>query len=239
MNDPNQDRHRRRSIRLTGYDYAAAGAYFVTLCTHGRADLFGDIAGAEMRLNEAGRLVQEVWTGLPEHYPHVELDAWVVMPNHVHGIFFIVREDVDGNARNVAAGAAAAGAAAVGAGFVGAGFKPAPTLDATGAVVDGPLADGAGFVRADFKPALTISPAVTRHGLPEIVRALKTFSARRINAWRNTPGLPVWQRNYYEHIIRDEAALERIRQYIADNPARWNDDTENPAHPSHRRRGRP
>ncbi|MBU0500924.1 MAG: hypothetical protein KJ558_01720 [Gammaproteobacteria bacterium] len=79
-------RPNRRSIRLQGYDYSQAGAYFVTICTQNRESLFGDIVEGEMRLNEAGRLVESVWDGLPEHYFHVELDAMVVMPNHFHGI---------------------------------------------------------------------------------------------------------------------------------------------------------
>ena len=79
-------------------------------------------------------------------------------------------------------------------------------------------------VGAGLKPAPT-----THHGLSEIVRAFKTFSARRINALHNTVGTPFWQRNYYEHIIRNQSALDRIRQYIADNPARWSEDLENPA----------
>jgi len=79
-------RHRRRTIRLKGYDYTRAGAYFVTVCVQGRERLFGEIVDGEMRLNEAGRMVQSVWDESPVHYPGVEVDAFVVMPNHVHGI---------------------------------------------------------------------------------------------------------------------------------------------------------
>ncbi len=157
----------RRPIRLQGYDYSRAGAYFVTVCTHDRLCLFGEIADRRMALNDAGRMVQQVWDDLPNHYSHVELDECVVMPNHVHGIVVIV----------------------------GAGFKPAPTK---------------------------------RHGLPEIVRALKAFSARRINEIRNTPGVKLWQRGYYEHIIRNDDELNRIREYIANNPMKWEMDRENP-----------
>ena len=82
--------HRNGTIRLSGYDYSRTGAYFVTTCTHGRADLFGKIVKNEMRLNVYGRMVQEVWNGLPGHYPHVALDAFVIMPNHVHGIVVLV-----------------------------------------------------------------------------------------------------------------------------------------------------
>jgi putative transposase len=97
---------------------------------------------------------------------------------------------------------------------VGAGFKPAPTV--TNATEP---------VEAGLKPAPTV---VRRHALPEIVRAFKTFSARRINELHDTPGVSVWQRNYYEHIIRNRSALARIRTYIETNPERWALDRENP-----------
>ena len=180
--------HRNGTIRLSGYDYSRAGAYFVTTCTSGRANLFGKIVKNEMRLNVYGRMVQEVWNGLPGHYPHVALDAFVIMPNHIHGIVILV-DGVDLNDISV-----------------GAGFKPAPTPK---------------FAHAP-KPAPT-----PRHGLPEIVRAFKTFSARQINRLRHTPGIPVWQRNYYEHIIRNNAALNSIRQYVKANPCQWEKDREN------------
>ena len=82
--------HNRRSIRLQGYDYSQAGAYFVTICTHNRKCLFGDIADGEMWLNDAGRMVQAVWDEIPAHYPGIDIDAFVIMPNHIHGIIVIV-----------------------------------------------------------------------------------------------------------------------------------------------------
>jgi putative transposase len=167
--DPHK--HHRRSIRLKGYDYSQAGAYFVTICIKGGQCLLGHVVDGVMQLNELGEIVQACWDDLPSHYPNVILDAFGIMPNHVHGI--IVIDDV--------------GAGLVGAG-VGAGFKPAPTK---------------------------------RHGLPEIMRAFKTFSARRINVMRDQVGTPLWQRNYYEHIIRNERALNAIREYIINNPANW------------------
>ncbi len=219
--------HHRRSIRLRGFDYTREGAYFVTICTRERACLFGEVVDGEMRMNEAGRTAQTVWHGLPDHYPNVELDAWVVMPNHVHGIVVLVDPAPvvtavgAGSVGAGSVGAGSVGAGSVGAGSVGAGFKPAPTIPTAGHH-PAPMMPTA----ADYPvPA----PAVTtRHGLSEIVRAFKTFSARHINTWRGTPGVSVWQRNYYEHIIRDDAALHRIRDYIATNPAHWADDAENP-----------
>jgi hypothetical protein len=146
----------RRSIRLARYDYTEPGAYFVTVCAWGKKCLFGKVVDGEMQLNRWGESVRETWDRLPRHYPYVELDAFVIMPNHVHGIIFLV----------------------------GAGFKPALLGD--------PSADEAttGRMRAGLKPAPT-----TRHELPEIIRAFKTFSARRINERRRTPGIRLWQRN--------------------------------------------
>jgi len=164
---------------LKHYDYSQAGAYFITLCTHDRQCLFGEIQNGNMRLNHFGQMVADCWLDLPNHYPHIELHESVVMPNHFHGIVVIA----------------------------GAGLKPARTEPAV--------------VGAGFKPA----PTDNRHGLPEFVRALKTFSARRINEYRNTRGVPVWQRNYYEHIIRNEAAYLKIADYIQTNPQRWQEDT--------------
>ncbi len=162
------DKPARRSIRLRDFDYAQQGAYFVTICAHQRACRFGEITDVEMRLNASGRVVHDVWMGLPRHYPHVELDAFVVMPNHVHGIVFLVVSGIQTSIGRMQA-------------------------------------------------------------LPEIIRGFKTFSARRINSTRLVSGRPVWQRGYYDHVIRDEADLDRIRQYIVDNPARWAEDPDNPA----------
>jgi len=193
-----QAKPNRRSIRWSGYDYSQPGAYFVTICTHNRECLFGHIVGAQMVLNDAGRMVQTVWDRLPNHYSHVELDSWTIMPNHVHGIIILT---------------------------VGAGFKPAPGSSGKPEFNLLPV-DETGLKpnqRAGYKPAPTV-----RHGLPEIVRGFKTFSSRRINKSRGTVGTPVWQKNYYEHVIRNDRELNRIREYIISNPARWATDKENP-----------
>ncbi len=164
----NSEKHHRRSIRLKGYDYSQPGAYFVTICTHQRDCLFGSVINGQMILNEYGKIVEQTWFDLVNHVGNVELDAFVVMPNHVHGIIIIIdNSDV-----------------------VGAGSEPAPTLRKS-------------------------------QPLPEIVRQFKTFSAKRINQIRRTAGVPVWQRNYYEHIIRQEEVLQQLRAYISENPQRW------------------
>jgi len=194
-----RDRH---SIRLRGFDYSEPGMYSVTICAAERRSLFGHIQDGALCLNEIGRIVQDVWRELPDHYAGLQTDAFVVMPNHIHGILILHRPGVVG----------------VGVGVVGAGFKPA--LDVP------PPSVGAGF-----KPAPTTHGAhatgAKRHRLNEIVRGFKTFSARRVNDLRGTHGA-LWQRNYYEHIIRNGDSLDQIRRYILENPARWEFDRENP-----------
>ncbi len=88
------DRHHRRSIRLWGYDYARTGAYFVTIVTQDRECLFGDITDACVALNDAGRMIERWWKELAKKFPAVETDAFVIMPNHVHGIVIITTDDV-------------------------------------------------------------------------------------------------------------------------------------------------
>jgi len=201
--------HHRRSIRLKGYDYSQHGAYFITVCTYQRDCLFGEILApgtprAEMVQNESGRLVQYTWDDLPNHIAGIELGPFVVMPNHIHGLISIDS--------------------------VGAGSKPAPGPNPAPAI-SGADIPGAGLERtrtgrlADLSGA-GLEPAPTNRsaGLAEIVRQLKTFSARRINQARNTPGAPVWQRNYWEHIVRNEESAEKIAAYILGNPALWQED---------------
>lgn len=220
------EKHHRRSIRLKGYDYTQPGAYFITICTQGRECLFGEIIDGEMHLDEAGQIVVQTWQDLPNHVSNVQLDAFVVMPNHVHGIIIITD-------RTCMVGSGSVGSGSVGAGSVGAGSEPAPTTTTgPGPTAGSGPAAGPGSVGAGLEPAATRSS----HGLPEIVRQFKTFSARRINELRGTPGTPVWQRNYYEHTIRDEFSLSRIRQYIAENSVRWDADREHPQRPHHARR---
>ena len=186
--------HLRRSVRLHGYDYSSAGLYFVTACTEKRESLFGELIQGEVRPSEIGRLVSWCWFDLPNHYPRLKLDEFVLMPNHIHGILALVDP-------------------------VGAGLKPALGILAP-----------AGLVGAGLKPALAL-----RHALAEIVRAFKTFSSRRANELRGTRGKPLWQRSYYEHIIRSGDELSSIRRYVAENPLRWEWDRENPSAQSAKR----
>jgi REP-associated tyrosine transposase len=182
----NRDDHHRRSIRLRDYDYAQINAYFVTIVAQGRKCLFGETIEGEMRLNVAGRMVEAVWNSFPKHYPSVECDAFVVMPNHVHAVIVL-----------------------------GPRARPAPTGQPRGV-------------------AHTINASLA---LPDVVHRFKTLTTKQYidgvkqNNWPSFVAR-LWQRNYFEHVIRNignEESLNRIRQYIVDNPAQWEFDRENPA----------
>jgi len=177
MTDAVGEKHHRRSIRLAGCDYSQAGAYFVTVCAQDRICLFGDIMNGEMRLNDAGKIVHDEWLRTADIRSNVELDVFVVMPNHFHAIILL---HPDGRGT----------------------LQRAPTVEQFG------------------KP--------TSNTIPTIVRLFKSVSTKRINEIRHTPGAAIWQRNYYEHIIRNDESLNRIREYIMTNPIRWEADEENP-----------
>lgn len=170
----NPDLHHRRSVRLRHYNYTNAGAYFVTICVQNRECLFGDVVDDEMRLNDAGKMVQSVWDELPSKYPGVEIDQFIVMPNHVHGIVVLV---------------------------------------------------GAGLALPSNSGAASSAPTL---GLGDVIRTFKSISAIAVNRLLARSGRPLWQRNYYEHIIRNDEDLGDIREYIAHNPAGWIDDDNHP-----------
>jgi len=181
------DRPHRRSIRLRWYDYTQSGAYFVTVCTHHRQCLFGDIVNGTMQANTLGQVVQEEWSRSVEIRREVRLDAFVVMPNHIHGIV-VIRNDIHDHE-------------------VGAHGR-APLLQSGGS-----------------PPTSRDRPA---RSLGSCIAGFKAVVTKRINEIRGTPGAPVWQRNYYEHVIRSDDEMTSAIQYITDNPARWAKDAENP-----------
>ena len=153
----------RKNPRLKDYDYANAGAYFVTICTHHKQALFGQIKSGVVELNPYGQHAERAWREIPEHFPAFFVVEFVGMPNHVHGVEFMA----GGRARHAS-------------------------------------------------PLRRQAPS-----LGTVVGAFKSAAARLINQVRATPGAPLWQRNYYEHVIRSEASLAEIREYIANNPLKW------------------
>jgi len=196
--DPNK--HHRRSIRLKEYDYSSPGAYFITICTYQRQHLFGDIVDGVMKLNQYGQIIQSCWQRIPIHFANVLLDAWVVMPNHLHGI--LVLTDTLGEGEAFGKGEAF-------------GNKTCEIAE-------------------DACPnASPLQFCGTQSGsIGAIVQNYKSISTLQINYVRHTPGIPVWQRNYHDRIIRDEEALQRIREYVKTNPLAWEIDQLHPDNPS-------
>ncbi len=161
---------KRKSIRLPHYDYAQRGYYFVTICTHNRQRLFGEIHNGEMHLNDFGRIVDFTWNDLKNHND-IRLHEYAIMSDHIHGII----EICDRRERSV-------------------------TVPQT---------------------------SHYRFGIPEIIRQFKTFAAKRINEECRRNGLEpfptgrLWQKSYYEHIIRDENDYLTKAGYIHTNPLKW------------------
>jgi REP element-mobilizing transposase RayT len=181
----NPQKHHRRSIRLKGYDYAQQGAYFVTICTYQRQCWFGEILDGRMYLNQIGNVVTQEWVRSSQIRQEIELDTWVIMPNHIHGIVLITE------------------------------------INNLGAQSLTPL----------HTPTLSPEPLHRQsRSLSTFIAGFKASVTKQINIIRQAPGIPMWQRNYHESIIRDEESLHTIRQYIINNPQSWTDDPENPQH---------
>ena len=203
-NHKTPDLHHRRSIRLKEYDYAQAGAYFITICTHQRENLFGEIADGVMILNEFGQIAHEEWHKTALIRGEIDLDEFVIMPNHFHGIIWIM--DGRGTARRAPTTT-----------------RRAPTTPPAPATPRAPTS-ALGESSADFTPTHEQFGKPIVGSIPTIVRAFKSAVSRRINLSRCTPGNPVWQRNYWEHIVRDEKDLYNAQAYILNNPIQWEND---------------
>jgi REP element-mobilizing transposase RayT len=179
----NPDIHKRKSIRLKGYDYSKAGLYFITVCVQNRECLFGQIANDKIMMNDAGQMVNQYWLDIPTHFPNAILHEHIVMPNHIHGIIELIYTNVAANG-------------------VGAeNFLPLQRQNQFQKMIPHSI----GSIIKGFKIGVT---KWFRNNIPN------QFPIDR----------PVWQRNYYEHIIRNQQSYETISNYIINNPAKWQED---------------
>ena len=222
---------RRRNMRLRNYDYSQPGAYFVSICVQHRKCLFGTITDGKMRLNKIGQIVVEYWNRIPQHFPSVELGDSVIMPNHMHGIIsWGISETMDPQL------------------LVGA-RSPRPQGDANNRRGEVPSSGSTVKYRRGEVPSsgstvkyrrgeVPSSSTNNRRGevpspsLGKIIAYFKYQSTKHINQLHNTPGTRIWQRNYHDHVIRDDPDLQRLRQYIQDNPMKWELDQLHPNNPS-------
>ena len=172
----------RKSPRLKDYDYTQEGAYYVTICTHKRYLWFGNITENTIKLSPQGQIAYDRWLHIPHHHPHVDLDMFVVMPNHIHGIIVITK----------------------------------PPL--TDAIIKS--TDDAGIVPTQSPKKRTLVAG----SLSAVIGSYKSGVTRRIREQQGDLDDTLWQKSFYEHIIRNDDDLNRIRKYILHNPAKWAED---------------
>jgi putative transposase len=235
----------RRSIRLKGYDYRLPGAYFITLVSWLRECSFGEIVDERIQLNSIGKIIQKEWRQLPRHFPQIRLDAFVVMPNHVHGIIVIETAEADDLS------------------FVWATRPSEEEIrDTNGFLVvlmeDNHDGSPQLIVRAtrpseeeirdtheipidqmkdnlDGSPQQGSPPQTRRpkgpqsNSLGAMIGQFKSLATKRIWALADINRHSIWQGNYYEHIIRDDLEYQRIVQYIENNPLQWHEDQLHPS----------
>jgi putative transposase len=220
--------HHRRSIRLKGYDYSQAGLYYITICCKNREYRFGDVVNGEMRLNDAGKMVENEWLKLPQRFKNIQLHEFVVMPNHFHAILQIVEGATlvvapmvvaqNGQSQGVAPMVVAQNGQSQGVApmVVAQNGQPlgvAPTDNTKNRQSQGvaPTSEiknkTLGDIVGAFKSIVTV----------EYIRGVKTLGWQPFNG-------KLWQRDYWERIIRDERAYHTISKYIVNNPAKWIDD---------------
>ncbi len=189
----------RKSIRLQNYDYSQSGAYFITICTHKREWLFGKILNEKMLLNEFGNIARDEWLETPKIRSNVELGEFIIMPNHLHGIIWI--KDFERDSKGVSVG--------------GKGKSKGVLREESNGVLQYAPTNVPTTIPAFRSPSKTIGA---------IIRGYKSSVTKQINTIRKLSGFAVWQRNYYEHIIRNEKELNNITQYIKFNPSNWDKD---------------
>lgn len=188
MNKYDPNKHHRRSIRLKGWDYRAAGYYFVTICSYQREHSFGYVIDGEVVLSELGKIIMDEWLQTAVIRPHITLDQFMIMPNHLHGILIFEN-------------------------------PTEPTVGASGSLAherDNPSTSGR-----------TTGTPLQNGSLGQVIGQFKSVVTKRYNKLQNAKGIKIWQRGYYERIVRNERELNAIRKYILENPARWAEDRDN------------
>ncbi len=185
-------KYRIESTRLPNHDYTANGWYFLTICTKDRLHHFGQVISGQMELTEIGEIAQKFWLEIPNHFAHIHIDAYVIMPNHIHGIIVIdkpspdnhIETGIDVETRNFAS------------------LQQQKTMDKSNKF--GPLKSGS---------------------LQAIIHSYKSAITRWCR--QNNHDNFAWQPRFYEHIIRADGSLDRIRKYIINNPVKWEQDKNN------------
>ena len=205
------EKHNRQSIRLKGYDYSQPGFYYVTICTQDRDERFGCAKNGKMNLNKAGEMVDAEWNRIPERYDNVILDTYWIMPNHIHGILQIIYWEQGGSRSNEN-------------GSVGTGLVPVFN-DQDKWSPNTLTKENIASERRGIKPLPT--------PLYDMIGTFKSLSQNEYAIHVRNDGWPpfrkrLWQLRFHDHIIRNNDELDRIRNYIEENPKNWYEDENNP-----------
>lgn len=217
--------HKRKNIRLANYNYSSAGSYFITICSHNKDCLFGSIENQHMLLNEYGDIAFDEMKYLPLRFPNIVIDVSQIMPNHIHAIISIAN--------------------------VGAGLAPARLLAEESDNLLETISKKESGIEPESPPCFSddllhtaidndlshnragASPAPTCVTIGNMVGAYKSLVSKKIleafqKNYPNTLFGKIWQRNYYEHIIRNTESYNHIYHYIRSNPGNWDSDTLKP-----------
>jgi putative transposase len=190
-----RNKFRNESIRLNSHDYSSHGTYFITICTFQGLSYFGNISNGKMILSEQGKVAFKLWHELPEHFPFVSLDEFVVMPNHVHGIIIIQSTSPVGTLHATSRKQKPASVRTLHATSL---QKPATSLQN----------------RNEFMSSISPKPG----SLATVIRSYKSAVSKNIHLSDHDFS---WLPRYYDHIIHSARELNRIRDYISNNPATW------------------
>ncbi len=216
-------KYRIDSTRLPAWSYATNAGYFVTICTDGKKCFFGEVVQGEMQLSQIGEIAQKLWYEIPNHFSNCQIDWFCVMPNHIHGILIInqIREEgvmnqtQEEDAMNQTQEEDA--------------MNQTQEEDAMNQTQEEDAMNRVSTRGDDQRGGVTglFNPMLSKNSLSKIVRWYKgrcTFEINQIyEGFR-------WQGRFHDNIIRDELALDKIRQYIINNPINWECDREQPPH---------
>ena len=172
----------RINLRLRDYDYSQRGGYFVTVCVKNMECVLGKVVNEKMELSRTGEIASKYWMDISNHFNSVEIDEFVVMPNHVHGIIMIN-------------------------GLVGAGFTPAHAARNLGKLVEN-------WATARVSPTLS-----------QVIGSYKSLTTNKVHN-ENLHNGKLWQRSFYDRVIRSDEELNRVREYILNNPVKWENGEE-------------
>lgn len=212
--DKFKGKYRTTTTRANFWDYGSNAPYFVTICTNNREHSFGKVVNGEMQLSEIGKIADECWRAIPDHFPFVQLHNHIVMPNHVHGIIIIDKPDIAENShvgvetQNLASDI----------------VEKNPQIAAETQNLASVLGvDSHGFEEITENPGKNKFGPQSRN-LASIVRGFKVGVTKRAKL---IDPLFAWQPRFHDHIIRDDRAYKTIAHYIENNPQKWQEDTFN------------